>query len=286
MSMGFCWSFVHTSLSNGNSGLVTSHSNNTLEGLDICPNFRFCIISPVSISNSCSTDKSMEDLLDYPDIHVAPQGFEVERIYKPANTRGIRELYLLYPHSIDNRKQNECISKVKENLDDSITVKETDCDIFDFEKSLQGILDVIEQNEEARIEVNLATGSKITAITGLLACMKTEAEPFYVRGKNYGDTVCEAKSDEPIAIPSLELSRPSGDELILMQYLYDNGETTPNKLSNELGDQLEDHSPKKIQQTLSNRAEEGYINMIPHKGAKLTDRGDKLMKSLDMLGDL
>ena len=222
----------------------------------------------------------------YPDIHIAPQGFEIERIYKPANARNIRKLYLLYPKSIDNPKQDECISKVETNINSGIEIEKKDCDIFDFEKSLEGILEIVEDNEEARIEVNLATGSKITAVTGLLACMKTEAEPFYVRGENYGDTVCEAKSSDPVTIPSLELSRPSGDELILLSYLYEKGETTINKLSGDLEEELEKHSNKAINRTLSKRAEEDYVKIIPHKGARLTPKGKKLMNTLDMMGEL
>jgi hypothetical protein len=223
---------------------------------------------------------------DFADIHIAPQGFEVERIYKPANERKIREAYLLYPKSIDNEQQEKCIERVRGGLNETIDVTEKDCDIFDFEDSLEGILEVIGENEGKRIEVNLATGSKITAIAGLLACMKTEAEPIYVRGENYGDTVCEAESSEPVSIPSLELSRPSGDKLILLRYIYENEEPTVNELRNELDDKLDNVAHSSVQTTLKEPATQEYVNIIPNRGVKLTDKGEKLMQTLDLLGEL
>jgi len=71
----------------------------------------------------------------------------------------------------------------------SITVKhEERCDLFELADALETILAVIRnRNSEDIIRVNISAGSKITAIAGMLACMFTAADPYYVVPEGYDE---------------------------------------------------------------------------------------------------
>lgn len=119
-------------------------------------------------------------------VHIAPQGFEDERIYRAADRREA-DIVVLVTHEESNTTAEECRERITEELEEGgIEVQTAECDIFDINDSIETILKEIRgRNLDDNIRVNISAGSKITAIAGMLACMFTRAHPYYVEPEGY-----------------------------------------------------------------------------------------------------
>jgi hypothetical protein len=93
--------------------------------------------------------------------------------------------------------------------------------------TLRTVAELIQANREHEVYVNLASGGKVTAIAGMIACMVTNgAEPIYVSASEYGQDkeVPVAKNINGISrLPTYPIQAPSRDPLKLLQYIVDKG---------------------------------------------------------------
>jgi hypothetical protein len=157
-------------------------------------------------------------------IHLAPQGYEDERIYKPAIEHDADKVVLLI-HGDDSDLADECQETVEEALDkEGIEVLTRECDIFNPNRSARQIIDVIEEFPDDDVFVNISTGSKITAVTGTMACMKTGATPYYARAEDYGDETVTKNVTESIEIPALPLNEPDSELIQILEYIRSRNE--------------------------------------------------------------
>lgn len=123
-------------------------------------------------------------------VHIAPQGFEDERIYRPAIRRDA-DIVILVDHTDDDDTAQQCREEIIEALDEQGIEIQDDvaCDLFDLNDSLETILSLIrDRNPDDTVRVNISAGSKITAIAGMLACMFTNADPYYVVPEGYHES--------------------------------------------------------------------------------------------------
>jgi hypothetical protein len=130
-------------------------------------------------------------------VHIAPQGFEDERIYRPAIDRDADIVILIGHHESDDVAVR-CRDRIVEALEEQeITVEDNvTCDLFDLADALETILGVIrDRNPDDFVQVNISAGSKITAIAGMLACMFTDADPYYVVPEGYDEPDEETESE-------------------------------------------------------------------------------------------
>lgn len=151
-------------------------------------------------------------------IHVAPQGYEDERIYLPAIDLDADEVILL-PHGDNDEDETatQCRENIIENLEaEGIETEVERCDLFDLNDSLETLLRLIRSRApDDDIKVNVSAGSKITAIAGMMACMFTDADPLYIVPDGYNNeganTVSYGMQDikglpaYPIAEPDYQL---------------------------------------------------------------------------------
>lgn len=123
-------------------------------------------------------------------MHIAPVGFEVERIVEPLREERVDRVYLL------TRAERDAalpfVEEVRRRLARSswpMDVRLVRTDLWDVFGALAALRSVFEA--EGRIDrtapdvlpirVNVSTGTKITAIAGTLACMLWKGEPYYVQ---------------------------------------------------------------------------------------------------------
>lgn len=128
-------------------------------------------------------------------VHIAPQGFEDERIYRPAIEREA-DVVILISHHDPNATAERCQDRIIEALEEQRITVEDDviCDLFELADALETILaEIHNRNPEDIIRVNISAGSKITAIAGMLACMFTDADPYYVVPEGYDEADEEAE---------------------------------------------------------------------------------------------
>lgn len=151
-------------------------------------------------------------------IHIAPQGFEDERIYKPAIEHKADKVVLLVTD--DDTQSNECQERVENALEEEgIDCENRECNIFDPNKSLQTISNVINEHPDDDVKVNISTGSKITAIGGMFACMMTGATPYYVRAEDYGDEPVSKGMKKTIQVPTYPIDPPKERYVEVLSYL-------------------------------------------------------------------
>jgi hypothetical protein len=130
-------------------------------------------------------------------VHIAPQGFEDERIYRPAIEREA-DIVILIGHNESDDTAERCRERIVDALEEQrITVQnDVTCDLFELADALETILAVIhDRNPDDIIRVNISAGSKITAIAGMLACMFTAADPYYVVPEGYNESDERAEYD-------------------------------------------------------------------------------------------
>ncbi len=164
-------------------------------------------------------------------IHIAPVGYEVDRIVLPAKQKKADKVYLLIHEnpSIDKAVSfYDTISKKLEKL--NIDVVKEHHDRLDLFKIIKSVREIIEREKGNIIYVNLASGSKIQAIACMMACMmfndNKNIQPFYVEAKDY-----IGFSGKPIStgikeiqdIPTYEIKRPEQKHVDALKIINEHG---------------------------------------------------------------
>lgn len=167
-----------------------------------------------------SSDNSPGESLTVPTrIHVMPLGFEKERVYNVAG-RLNADLVVLIVHTEDNLNNNEYYQSVSSELDRmGIDFEKEQGDIFDLYDSLSVIGEQISKFDTEDIFVNVATGSKVTAIAGMIACMAFEATPYYVKGDGYEETKTP-KDGDIIRLPKYKIDAPAKEQVRILEFIY------------------------------------------------------------------
>jgi hypothetical protein len=123
-------------------------------------------------------------------VHVAPVGFEVERVTEPILRERADRVYLLTRDESDAAQPfvDEVLRRLKaapRRIDVRLR-RTTIWDVFGALSELRAIF-ASERRLDRRasevipIRVNVSTGTKITAIAGTLACMLWKGEPYYAQ---------------------------------------------------------------------------------------------------------
>ena len=157
-------------------------------------------------------------------VHIAPLGFEHDRIVLPAKEYDADHVILL-DFIADNISRPAYHEDVIADLETAgITVTQLDCDLFNLYDSMSVIANQAIKHDSGgdQVYVNLTTGSTITAIGGMIACMVTGAAiPYYVRADEY------ASGTEPIGhgmefadeLPRYPMDGPDEQQVAVLAYL-------------------------------------------------------------------
>ncbi|MFC7205076.1 DUF6293 family protein [Haloferax namakaokahaiae] len=174
-------------------------------------------------------------------VHVSPLGYEFDRVLKPAIDYKADRVYLL-EHEEPNSEKPEYHETLKEDLQDAgITVHSVQCDIFDLYTVLGEIAQIITTHAKDEVYVNLSTGSKISAIGGMIACMVTRESanvtPYYVRAEGYAPDE-EVEEGTPVSfgmaaiteLPAYPIQGPSKEEIVILQFISEEQPITKKQL--------------------------------------------------------
>ena len=154
-------------------------------------------------------------------VHLMPVGYENDRIVLSAERfRADRVVLLEYD---DETGHPSYVETIRERLDErGIDHESVTCDIFDFYDSIGTVAELATRFDDHDVYVNLASGSKVTAIGGMIACMATGATPYYVRAERYaaesdGDTAEGIR--EVTELPTYPMESPDPQHVAVMDYL-------------------------------------------------------------------
>lgn len=191
-------------------------------------------ISSEDFGNTPSNQESVsfEGLNVSDRVHIVPLGYEYERVTVPAIRMRADRVYLIYHEGDDPGERPGYYEDIHDDLKTAgITVDDNNvCNIFDLYDTLRTLAELIQANREHEVYVNLASGGKVTAIAGMIACMVTSgAEPIYVSASEYGQDkeIPVAKNVTSISrLPTYPIQAPSRDPLKLLQYIVNEGPVT------------------------------------------------------------
>ncbi len=177
-------------------------------------------------------------------VHLAPVGFEIDRIVLSAKKRKADRVWLLVHENRSEDKARPFIEKIKKLLKkENIEVIIAYHDRLSLFKIIKSIKEIIEKEKGNSIYVNLASGSKIQAIAGMMACMMFNQEknvfPFYVEAKEYlgfkGQQISSGIK-EPLDIPSYEIQIPGRKLIAALKIIQESGGKLTKKEMAKLAD--------------------------------------------------
>jgi len=163
-------------------------------------------------------------------VHVAPVGYEVDRIVLPAKQLRADKVCLLIHENPSVDKAVPFYEKITQKLEKlGITVTTEHHNRLDLFNIIKSVKQLIEQERDNIVYVNLASGSKIQAIACMMACMmfndSRNVNPFYVEARDY-----VGFSGKPIStgikeiqnMPTYEIKRPDKRHIDALRIIKEN----------------------------------------------------------------
>ena len=164
-------------------------------------------------------------------IHIAPVGYEIDRIVLPAQKMKADKVFLMIH---DNPSKDRAIAfyeKIQKQLKkQNIEVELKPHDRQNVFSVIKTVKKIIHQEPGNSISVNLASGSKIQAIGCMMACMmfndSNNVQPFYVEPKKYLGFSGKPISEGIAAInqiPTYVIKKPDERHIQALKIVVDNG---------------------------------------------------------------
>jgi len=147
-------------------------------------------------------------------VHVMPLGFEEQRAYLAADQLKADKVVLI-THPDTDRYVSTVESELTEKGIESRVVR---TNIFDLYSSLGAIAEAIHEHRKEQVFVNISTGGKITAIAGMIACMVTGAEPYYVQAKDYETNIPKGIASIK-SLPRYPIEAPDAQQIQVLDYI-------------------------------------------------------------------
>jgi len=165
-------------------------------------------------------------------VHIAPVGFEVDRVVLPLSDLKADKVWLIVEPDIESGKASYHYDEVKRQLISlGIVFDEMRCDIRDLFILLNTYREIIAQEIGNQIYINVSTGTKIEAIAGTMASMifrddTVEITPYYAQPKNYEITPEIGQQftsgyDGVIQLPNYRIERPKSRLIKTLRIIRD-----------------------------------------------------------------
>lgn len=158
--------------------------------------------------------------LNVPDrVHIMPVGYEYERLVQPAEEfRADKVVLIGHEEDQEGDEGDEHLQAAINALEDrGIEMEPKECDIFDLYSSMGTIAESISEHQSDEIYVNVSTGSKVTAIAGMIASMVLECTPYYVRARDYEDDPDDIRGTTEL--PTYPIDAPDSEQVDVMQFI-------------------------------------------------------------------
>lgn len=160
-------------------------------------------------------------------VHVVPLGYEKDRIVLASKQLKAERVILLEE---PGERQPEWFQEVRDDLEElGIAVETESCNIFDMYSVIKAVARICQRHSDDDVSVNISTGSKLSAIGGMIACMSTgAATPYYVEPEYYGTE--KDGTPEPVShgvadirqLTEYPIDGPSEQEIWVLEYLKQN----------------------------------------------------------------
>ncbi|RMW37184.1 MAG: hypothetical protein EA447_06645 [Nitrosopumilus sp.] len=163
-------------------------------------------------------------------VHIAPVGYEIDRIVLPAKQMRADKVILLVHENPSKDKATKFYDKISQMLDKlNIEVVMEYHDRTALFSIIKTVKNIIIKESRNIVSVNLASGSKVQAIGCMMASMmfndNSNVNPFYVEAKEYlgfSGTSISKGIKEIEFIPTYEIQRPSEKLIAGLKIIIEN----------------------------------------------------------------
>jgi len=173
-------------------------------------------------------------------VHIAPVGFEVDRIVIPVKQTKADKVWLIVH---DNPSEDKSLTYQK-NLEkqfkkEKVTVEIARVDRLDLFATIKTVKEIIEKEIDNAIYVNVSSGSKIQAIACMMACMifrnKNNIKPFYAEAEKYAAFEGKQQSygvKRTIPLPAYQIHTPKTELIQALQLIKEkNGKISKKEMA-------------------------------------------------------
>jgi len=161
-------------------------------------------------------------------VHIAPLGFEIDRIVLPLKETKADKLWLM---AHDNRSSDlsaPYLDKIKKECKKlGVEVEVAHSDRLNLFQTIKSIKDIINEEKNNYIYVNVASGSKIQAIACMMACMVLKEcknlQPFYAEPEKYAAFEGKQQSfglKDTVPLPTYEIQTPKPKLLQALKIIH------------------------------------------------------------------
>ena len=164
-------------------------------------------------------------------VHIAPVGFEVDRIVIPANQMKADKVWLLAHDIPSEDKGRPYLERVQKELKkDKIKTEIARVNRLDLFKIIKAVKEIVEKEKKNDIYVNVASGSKIHAIACMMACMifneRKNIKPFYAEAEYYAAFEGKQQSfgvKRMMPLPAYEIHTPKQELVKALKIIKESG---------------------------------------------------------------
>ena len=162
-------------------------------------------------------------------VHIAPLGFEIDRIVLPLKETKADKLWLLVHEKTAEDKSGPYLEKIKTQCKKlGIKIEISYVDRLSIFKVIKAVKDIILQEKNNYIYVNVASGSKIQAIACMMACMILKecknVQPFYAEPEKYAAFEGKQQSfgiKDTFPLPTYEIQIPKTKLLDALRIVHE-----------------------------------------------------------------
>jgi CRISPR locus-related DNA-binding protein len=161
-------------------------------------------------------------------VHIAPVGYQFLRVTEPLVKMQADKVYLVSFGKDDSA--SKFFAQVKKELSQKykhIKVEEVFLDIWNLYECIGKFREIILKEKGNHVYVNVSTGTKITAIAGMLACMLWNATPYYASvsyPKTKESEVLQTEHvQDPDVLPVYGINKPKREYMLILNLLKENG---------------------------------------------------------------
>ena len=165
-------------------------------------------------------------------VHIAPVGFELDRIIIPAVKMKADKVWLVVHDNVTEDKSNKYRQKIEKALEKKgIKTEIAHANRLRLFPIIKAVTEIIFKERKNDIYVNVATGSKVHAIGCMMACMlfddRDKIHPFYAQAEKYpeyeGNTQQTYGVAEIHSLPTYRIGTPKRELLEAMKIIKNAG---------------------------------------------------------------
>ena len=164
-------------------------------------------------------------------IHIAPLGFESDRIVLPAIDLKADKVWILMHGNPQKNEAKSYLEDIKARLQkERIEFDIRVLDRLNLFSTIKSVKSIVSEAKNNTYYVNVSSGSKIQAVACTMACMMFNENdnliPYYVKPEDYFEYDGEQMStglEEIIIIPQYDIKTPEKKLVQALQIIKDNG---------------------------------------------------------------